>query len=85
MFYELNDGLGRRCLDGCIGIGGARRQAVLNRNPGNVVLAGTRAKQKKARAYGTRTDATYHTRYIAYGTRLKLRTDARNIFLTSRE
>ena len=55
-----------------------------NRNPGNVVLAGTRAKQKKACAYGTRTDATYRTRWKAYGMCQKLRADARNIFRTSR-
>ena len=58
---------------------------VFNSFPAKVVLAGTRAKQKKARTYGTRTDATYPTRCIAYGTRLKLRADVRNIFLTSRE
>ena len=30
MLYELSDGRGRRCLDRLVGIGGARRQAMLD-------------------------------------------------------
>ena len=53
----------------------------LNSFPGKVVLGGTRAKQKKARAYGTRTDTTYNMHCIEYGTCLKLRADAQIIFV----
>ena len=59
--------------------------SILNRNPGNVVLAGTRVKQRKARAYGTRTDARRNldTNCIVRYQCLKLRADTRHVFRTS--